>query len=208
MPASRPPLDPDARAAPHAHSYHHGNLPQALVDAAVALIDEQGLDALTLRKVARRVGVTHAAPYRHFRDKQALLSAVAAHGYERLAAALLRCKPAAPTIHGAGVLDFARAHPAQFRIMVTVAGGDAEHQHALVSERQRAFDVVRRGVAAKMGSDDRQAVDCLACALWGGWLGTALLIVSGQLPEPKPAPDSLVEAFASIVDDRASDPRP
>jgi len=61
--------------------YHHGDLRRALLDAALELLAREGASALTLREVARRAGVTHAAPYRHFTDKQALLAAVAEEGF-------------------------------------------------------------------------------------------------------------------------------
>src|SRR5580658_10876521 len=68
--------------------YHHGNLKPALLRAAVELIAEVGPAAFTLREVARRAGISHNAPYRHFREKDELVAAVAAEGFERLAEAL------------------------------------------------------------------------------------------------------------------------
>src|SRR5271154_2730714 len=68
--------------------YHRVNLTQSLLDSAVALIGEVGPQAFTLREVARRAGVSHNAPYRHFRDKDDLLAAVAAEGFERLTASM------------------------------------------------------------------------------------------------------------------------
>jgi AcrR family transcriptional regulator len=65
-------------------SYHHGNLPAALVDAAKRLIAERGLEGFTLREVARRIGVTHVAAYRHYPDRRALLAAVAERGFHQL----------------------------------------------------------------------------------------------------------------------------
>ena len=64
--------------------YHHGDLRQALLEASLALIAEEGFAALSLREVARRAGVTHAAPYRHFVDKEALLGPVAEQGFRAL----------------------------------------------------------------------------------------------------------------------------
>jgi AcrR family transcriptional regulator len=64
--------------------YHHGNLPAALVAAAQKLIAERGLEGFTLREVARRVGVTHVAAYRHYEDRRALLAAVAERGFHQL----------------------------------------------------------------------------------------------------------------------------
>ena len=69
-------------------NYHHGDLRQALIDGAIALIAEQDISSLSLREVARRVGVSHAAPYRHFADKEALLAAVAEEGFIRLTASM------------------------------------------------------------------------------------------------------------------------
>ncbi|NUO51574.1 MAG: TetR/AcrR family transcriptional regulator [Polyangiaceae bacterium] len=68
--------------------YHHGDLPNALVDEAVKLLEEGGAEAFTLRELARRVGVNHRAVYRHFEDKRALLAVVAERGYRALTAAM------------------------------------------------------------------------------------------------------------------------
>ncbi|MGK2878337.1 MAG: TetR/AcrR family transcriptional regulator [Solirubrobacterales bacterium] len=68
--------------------YHHGNLRAELLDAAARAVDEGGLDGLSLRALARETGVSHAAPARHFPDREALLDALAIHGFEQLAALL------------------------------------------------------------------------------------------------------------------------
>jgi AcrR family transcriptional regulator len=73
---------------PESRPYHHGDLRAALLAAAEATLREKGAAALSLRELAREVGVSHAAPGRHFKDKQALLNALALAGYERLAQAL------------------------------------------------------------------------------------------------------------------------
>jgi len=69
---------------PRRKSYHHGELPAALVEVAKQLIVERGAEGFTLREVARRVGVTHVAAYRHYADRRALLAAVAEHGFQQL----------------------------------------------------------------------------------------------------------------------------
>jgi len=68
--------------------YHRVNLKQSLLDAALGLLAEEGPQAFTLREVARRAGVSHNAPYRHFKDKDDLLAEVAAQGFDRLTAAM------------------------------------------------------------------------------------------------------------------------
>src|SRR5690349_19263411 len=88
---------PKKRTAAPERRYHHGDLRRALVDAALALISEGELGTFSLREVARRAGVTPAAPYHHFKDKTALLAAVAEEGFEalrgRLEAALAPLPP-------------------------------------------------------------------------------------------------------------------
>ncbi|MFY9316774.1 MAG: helix-turn-helix domain-containing protein, partial [Burkholderiales bacterium] len=65
-------------------SYHHGDLPAALLQAAGKILEKEGVEALALRTLARRTGVSHGAPYRHFRDRESLLAALAAEGFAML----------------------------------------------------------------------------------------------------------------------------
>jgi AcrR family transcriptional regulator len=104
--------------------YHHGDLRRALLDAALEVLSAEGAAALTLREVARRAGVTHAAPYRHFTDKQALLATVAEEGFRMLAAEMTR--GAAPHASdprraleaiGAAYVRFATSQRAHFQVM-------------------------------------------------------------------------------------------
>ncbi|WP_284177204.1 TetR/AcrR family transcriptional regulator [Rhabdaerophilum sp. SD176] len=103
--------------------YHHGNLKTALVEAGLALLEERGLGDLSLREIAARVGVSHTAPKNHFGSLKGLLTAIAAEGFRRHAAALeAGLKPAdgpVERLHAAaeGYVRFARAHPALFRLM-------------------------------------------------------------------------------------------
>ena len=66
------------------NTYHHGNLKEALIEAGLEILSEKGIEGLSLRKVAKRVGVSHSAPYNHFPDKQALLAAISTAGHEQL----------------------------------------------------------------------------------------------------------------------------
>lgn len=79
-------------------AYHHGNLPVALRDVGVELIAQRGVDGFTLREVARRVGVTHVAAYRHYADRHALLAAVAEHGFRRLRSSLETARRNTPAV--------------------------------------------------------------------------------------------------------------
>jgi len=120
MPATSRPKRP---RRPRRSTYHHGDLPRALRDAATRLLAERGSDGLTLREAARLVGVNHAAAYRHFADKRALLAAVAEEGYAKLARDMhgADAKTAEPGERlrriGTAYVAFARADPALFALM-------------------------------------------------------------------------------------------
>ncbi len=93
-------------------SYHHGDLRRALIAAAVEMVEQVGPEAFTLREVARRIGVSHAAPYRHFKTRHEVLVAVAAAGFERLGArmqaALLAAAQQQGRIRPGDAADFTR----------------------------------------------------------------------------------------------------
>src|SRR5688500_3897951 len=105
-----------------ARSYHHGDLRNALLEAALALIAQGRVGELSLREVARRAGVTYAAPYHHFADKSALLAAVATQGFEKLVekfdrVAARRLAPEAELVAMAqAYVAFALAHPSHYRV--------------------------------------------------------------------------------------------
>ncbi|MFO0593901.1 MAG: TetR/AcrR family transcriptional regulator [Myxococcaceae bacterium] len=114
------------RARKRRASYHHGDLPNALVRAAIDLITRDGTERLTLREVSRRVGVNHRAAYRHFADLTALLAAVAEQGYHELLqvlrealAAFPKKAPAARRMEAIATayVAFAMDRPAHYRIM-------------------------------------------------------------------------------------------
>src|SRR5919107_731159 len=96
MSAPRKPGPGRSRVPARRKTYHHGDLRQALLDAALELLRAEGAAALTLRAVARAAGVSQAAPYRHFADRGALVAAVAEEGFERLGAAMMGAMAADP----------------------------------------------------------------------------------------------------------------
>src|SRR5271157_3002260 len=108
--------------------YHHDNLRQTLLEAAVALIGEVGSRDFTLREVARRAGVSHNAPYRHFASRDDLLLAVAGEGFERLRESMIkRMKSSASArerlvLCGCGYVEFALRWPQHFMVMFDLAG--------------------------------------------------------------------------------------
>lgn len=129
--------------------YHHGNLRQSLIAGAIDLISEAGFEQVSLRQVARRVGVSHNAPYRHFADKEALLAAVSEEGFQALRsvleAAQAEMSPDSP--HRLGVLgmayvQFAIANPAHYRVMFGQYHCDLGQHPDLEKASQQSFEVL------------------------------------------------------------------
>src|SRR5262245_55878012 len=108
-----------------ADAYQHGDLREALIQAGLKLLSETGVDGLGLRAAAQLAGVSHAAPYRHFRDKDALVAAIAERGFRLLTQAMRDEIARAPSrdvtsrlrAMGHGYVTFALTHPAYFRVI-------------------------------------------------------------------------------------------
>jgi AcrR family transcriptional regulator len=171
--------------------YHHGDLRAALLQAGLAILAEEGVQALSLRAAARRAGVSHAAPYRHFADKEALLAAIAEEGFNMLAAeveAARACFPASPREQLAesawAYVRFALAHPDHLRVMF---GGSIEDPQAYPGLREagaRAFavlvDIIRAGQDA--GTMIAGEARLLAVVAWTQVHGLSLLLIGHQVP--------------------------
>jgi AcrR family transcriptional regulator len=127
--------------------YHHGDLRRALVDASIGLISESGLDGFTLREAARRASVSHTAPYRHFRDKDDLLAAVAEQGFTDLSRsvdeAVARVRLPLDRLRKSGVayVSFALEHTAHFRVMFGVALDPERHASARAAA-EKSFEAL------------------------------------------------------------------
>jgi AcrR family transcriptional regulator len=167
--------------------YHHGDLSAACVRAAVELLEEGGQSALSLRAVARRAGVSPAAPYRHYTDREALVSAVAAVGYRDLAARLAHASPAPSTpdelaTAALAYVRFAIERPALFRIMFSEP---CDRDNA---ERVAATAVVSGYVLEIVGRAFPDAdAEALATAIWALVHGLAFLHIDGKLDASEPA---------------------
>jgi AcrR family transcriptional regulator len=161
--------------------YHHGDLRAALLRAGMELLEQEGSKDLSLRAVARRAGVSPGAPYRHYTDREALVSAIAVVGYRELAADMAAAHPVPATVDefaevGVAYVEFALRRPALFRVMfgtpcdrdsserVAATGAITEYVQACV---QRCFPWVD--------------VEATATAIWGLVHGLAFLHLDGKL---------------------------
>ncbi|HYZ34333.1 MAG TPA: WHG domain-containing protein [Crenalkalicoccus sp.] len=163
-------------------AYHHGALRAALLDAADALLDEGGAGAVSLREAARRAGVSATAPYRHFADKEALLAALAARGFEAFGAALAAAAAEGPKpllAMGLAYVRFALARPGRFRLMFGPGIADRARYPELLEAQRRAFGHL---AAATGGGGRPDAPSTAAVAAWAQVHGLAQLILDGMLP--------------------------
>lgn len=187
--------------------YHHGNLREALMQAALDLIAERGPAGATFAEAARRAGVSPAAPYRHFRDREELLAAVAAAGFDRFAEALKAGwnggRPDAASAYermGHAYLDFARQHPADYVAMFE-SGIPTEADPALRQAADRAFGVLREAaetLVAAMPAPGRPPALMVALHTWALAHGVAALFGRADAARrkvPMPADDLLEAAF-------------
>lgn len=190
-------------------SYHHGDLRAALLDATLAIVRRDGPAAVTLRDVARRAGVSEAAPYHHFESKSHLLLAAAAEGYaalgERLgtARALDGTARAQLVAMGAAYVRFALDEPGYFRLLFGAHVVElVEHPAAAATKQagRAAAMHLRDGVAAFVAeSRTRVAALDLERLLWSQIHGLAWLVLEQEL-RPAPSQDEAVALAAAGID--------
>jgi AcrR family transcriptional regulator len=169
--------------------YHHGDLRRALVDEAVRTIDRHGVEALTLRSIGDRLGVSRTALYRHFADKPALLAAVGREGFRLLRLALTeaweqhgRGRPGFEAM-GLAYVRFAVAHPAHYRVMFGGFIESCAKDDAFVEEAKAAFQVLVDALVEQQESGLVRRDDPLLLArmIWSMVHGIAMLAIDGQL---------------------------
>lgn len=179
-------------------SYHHGNLRAALLAAALDILEEDGLNALSLRKVAAKARVSHAAPAHHFPHLKSLLTALAVIAFERFAASMQTARAGAPADPGAqiraaadGYLAFAKANPALFRLMFSESQLDwSDLTLRQASELSfRHLQEITAPFAAQLGlktPEDRQELEKL---VWSMAHGFAHLHTDGKMHNSATPPD-------------------
>lgn len=175
----------------NARPYHHGDLRQAILTAAVAAITESGPADLSLRELARRAGVSHAAPAHHFGDKAGVLTAVAAQGFHLLADALAVAQQNTGDFYEVGVayVRFAVDHRAHFEVMFRPELYHADDQAVEVAQA-RAVEALYSRVGSLPAGQTNPDVQLSGIAAWSIvhgfatlWLNKALPPTLGQDPE-------------------------
>lgn len=189
-------------------TYHHGNLRAALIEAGLIALEQSDTADLSLRAVAREVGVSANAAYRHFADKQALLAALAAEGFRRFAqhqaqAMLGHGDPKeARSASGQAYVHFARDNPALFRLMfgrmMSAHVQDSAHEE-LQQMGMLAFQGLLQAAAqeAKAAPDSERTL-LMAIARWGLVHGLSHLMLDGQLALFGDDVDKLIEDVLTL----------
>lgn len=187
--------------------YHHGSLRTALVSGAVELLRQGGPEALTLRAVARHVGVSQTAPYRHFEDRRALVAAVAEDGFTRMAAYIQRSikqGPAGLEAFRRGLrayVRFAAKHPAEYRIMFGAELAERADLPGLQTAARAALEVLRAGIARLQGAGIFSDGDAhtRAVSVWGMLHGVAMLIIDKQAGATQRSVEELIDASIELA---------
>ncbi len=167
-------------------AYHHGDLRQAILGAAAAAVARDGVAALSLRSLAHEVGVSHTAPRHHFGDKRGVVTALAAQGYERLAAELARADASGSFLDvGVAYVGWAVAHPAHYQVMFRpelVDGDEPTHAAALGGLRRTLLTSLGDGADGRSGQDAGDDLPAPALAAWSIVHGFVTLALAGSLP--------------------------
>ncbi|MBB5515392.1 AcrR family transcriptional regulator [Rubricella aquisinus] len=169
-------------------SYHHGDLRAQLIEATRHLVELKGPDHLSVSEACRLAGVSTAAPYKHFKDKDELLRAVAFEGMGRQRDQMLAALEGLPersleriSALGHVYINFARNEPAVFRLMFGLSDDHSEDD-AMIDKGKKTFAVVREEVAAYRGSTVIESIDeRRAFQLWSFVHGLSFLLIDGKL---------------------------
>ena len=189
--------------------YHHGDLRRALVEAALELLLEGGTEALGMRELARRVGVSAAAPYRHFRDKQALIQAVAAAGFALFLEAIEAAKAGIPPEDQLGAMaeayvHFALRYPRLYKLMFSSELGKFEDK-----DLRRAADAAYESLAVTAAKEDPDAPGEAAISAWAFVHGLSMLLLDEQLLGVSASnAEPLIKALTRRHAQRFGKPRP
>lgn len=170
--------------------YHHGDLENALIKAGIEILSKEGVGGLSLRKVAKRAGVSHSAPYAHFKDRHALIAAISTEGFKQLYAELDTAiapyanDPKRQLIEGArAYVQFAMNNADTFKIMFSGVLEKEKEYPSFVEISRKMFERVVEIVQACQNAGVLHASppDLMAVSIWGQIYGVILLALEGQI---------------------------
>jgi len=188
-------------------TYHHGNLKEALISAGLEILSEHGLEGLSLRNVAKKIGVSHTAPYNHFPDKQALLAAISTAGHEQLHQILLdifeKSKDTSPNIIleiAWAYLQFALEYPDKFKLMFSGAlEEEGDHpEYIEISRKSIALFEEIIVYCQNKGQLPAGEVDIIAIRIWSLVHGFTCLMLENQFPQEYLQDQNLRKLLKSI----------
>jgi AcrR family transcriptional regulator len=189
------------------NAYHHGDLRNTLLEASELLLAKTGVAALSLREVAKQAGVSHAAPYRHFKGKAALMSALAQSGFGQLRSVIRTAADKIPydpeqklVEAGVAYVHMALRHPELMQLMFSAAPGqavDVELEQTSMAVFEPLVDIINTGIEAGVFRD-RDAHE-LALVAWTSMHGMAMLLVARLMEIDVTDDEALDELVRSVV---------
>ena len=186
--------------APHDQ---HGDVRRLVLDAAIAIIESDGAESLSMREVARRAGVSHQAPYHYFGDRSGIFAAISEEGFTLLAQAFRdvdfsNTSPAKASF--IAYLSFARDHVGHFRVMFRNDICGVTDNEETANAASSAFDELLQMVARTIGSSvDPKAAHTFAFTMWSQAHGLATLVIDGPLPQKLPPGVSLDDQIDEVI---------
>lgn len=188
--------------------YHHGNLRHALIETALTMLDEDRNWTFTVREVARRTGVSHAAPYKHFRDREELLRELARIGFVQLGKTMRNAMTSAQSSSrmqfmavAQACIAFASAKSGLYCLMFSSDADktvDPQLHDAAMSTFGILLELLEKG--QRDGSFRQGAIAAQAAASWAQVHGLAMLAINGQLLEDKVGPEPIRAALNVLLD--------
>jgi AcrR family transcriptional regulator len=187
--------------------YHHGDLRRTLLDVSIATIDKHGVDALNLRELAIRAGVSSGAPYHHFADRESLLASIAEEGFGLLETAMLRERDAAGGVAtsrlaaiGRAYLSFATSHRGHFRVMFRGDVHSADSK-ALLQSKPRPYQLLWEVMeeCQQTGVAPTGDLEPLVLTAWSAVHGLATLWIDGALPHRGLNPEHLAPTVTALL---------
>jgi len=174
-------------------------LQRTVLDAAIAIVASSGPDDVSLRDVARRAGVSHQAPYHHFKDREGLFAAICEEGFAQLANILESTAPQSKEAMCLAYVRFALDHKGHFRVMFRSDICNLEHYPSALAQADRSFGALTDFVVKELGPNASiDDVRLSATYMWSVAHGLATLLLDGPL-EKKIGPVSNVDEFVMNV---------